>query len=313
MSDAAAPPRKEGALARFASSDLGYAFLRSPLAIAAFSVTALIVLGAVFAGLIAPQNPFDPAELSLMDASLPPAWAEDGAAHFIFGTDDQGRDIFSTLLYGARISLIVGFAAVAFGLVLGVSVGLVAGFAGGWLDAALMRLADIQLTVPGLLIALMIDGIARATLPAASREDLAIYVVIFAIGVADWPQFARLARSGTLSERGKDYVAAARLAGTPRLLVLFRHILPNITGPLLVVSTIGLALAVISEATLSFLGVGVPPTTPSLGTMIRHGSDFLYAAEWWIAFFPAATLVVLVLAVNVLGDWLRDTLNPRLR
>ena len=313
MSTHGASPQRASWLGRFAASDLGYAFVRSPLAIVAAFTTLAIVVAAVFAPFIAPQNPFEPAELSLMDASLPPAWLADGDMRFLLGTDDQGRDILSTLLYGARISLIVGFAAVAFGLVLGVTVGLLAGFTGGWLDAFLMRLADIQLTVPGLLIALMIDGVARATLPAASREDFAIYVVIFAIGIADWPQFARLARSGALGEREKDYVAAARLAGTPHHILLFRHILPNITGPLLVVATIGLALAVIAEATLSYLGVGVPPTTPSLGTMIRHGANFLYAAEWWITAFPALALVILVLAVNVLGDWLRDTLNPRLR
>lgn len=285
--------------------------LPGPLTALAALVTAVFVLGALLAPWIAPQNPFDPASLSLLDGSLPPAWAEGGDRRFLLGTDDQGRDILSSLLYGSRISLLVAFAAIAFSLVIGVGLGLVAGAAGGAVDAAIMRLADVQLTIPGLLIALLIDGIARAALPGATRDDFALLVVIFAIGISDWPQFARLARSGTLAEGAKDYVAAARLAGTAPAIILVRHILPNIAGPLLVVSTIGLALAVIAEATLAFLGVGVPPTTPSLGTMIRNGANFLYSFEWWMVFFPAAALIVLVLAINILGDALREALDPK--
>jgi len=300
-------------VSRALQSDLLYSFLRQPVIVIAFLVTLVFILGATFAHWVAPHNPFDPATLSLMDAFFPPAWEDGGDARFFLGTDNQGRDIFSTIIYGARISLMVGFAAVVFSIMLGVLVGLISGFIGGWLDAVLMRLADIQLTIPGLLIALLVDGIARTMMPAGAREEIAIYVVIFAIGISNWPQYARVARSGTMSEKVKDYVASARIIGTPAPVILLRHVLPNILGPVLVLGTIGLALAITTEATLSFLGVGIPPTTPSLGTLIRIGNDFLFSGEWWITLFPSAALVILVLAVNLLGDWLRDALNPKLR
>jgi peptide/nickel transport system permease protein len=305
--------RLREAFARFLASDLLYSFLRQPVVILAFLVTLAFVVAATFAHWVAPHNPFDPSTLNLMDAFYPPAWTADGNASFLLGTDNQGRDILSTIIYGSRISLIVGFAAVVFSIVLGVLIGLLSGFVGGWLDAILMRVADIQLTIPGLLIALLVDGIARSLLPPGAREEIAIYVVIFAIGISAWPQYARVARSGAMSEKVKDYVASARIIGTPSWVILLRHVLPNILGPVLVLGTIGLALAITSEATLSFLGVGVPPTTPSLGTLIRIGNDFLFSGEWWITLFPSAALVLLVLAVNLLGDWLRDALNPKLR
>jgi len=301
------------AMVRFARSDLLFSFVRQPVIVLAFVITVFFVLAATFAPLVAPHDPFDPATLNLMDAFYPPAWTEEGNESFFLGTDNQGRDILSTIIYGSRISLIVGFAAVVFSIVLGVLVGLLSGFVGGWIDAVLMRIADIQLTIPGLLIALLVDGIARSALPSGAREEIAIYVVIFAIGISAWPQYARVARSGAMSEKVKDYVASARIIGTPSWIILLRHVLPNILGPVLVLGTIGLALAITSEATLSFLGVGVPPTTPSLGTLIRIGNDFLFSGEWWITLFPAAALVALVLAVNLLGDWLRDALNPKLR
>lgn len=300
-------------LRRWYDSDLAYSFRRSPAVVISAVVALIIILAAVFAPWIAPSNPFDPAALRLMDAFTPPAWVEGGKPEFLLGTDDQGRDLLSTILYGSRISLLVGFSAIAFAAVFGTLLGVLCGYRGGLLDIAVMRLADVQLTIPSILIALMIDGVARTALPRELHHEIAIFVLIFAIGVADWPQFARVARSAALVERNKDYVAAARVIGLPPWSIIWRHVLPNTLGPVLVLATVGLALAVLAEATLSFLGVGVPPTQPSLGTLIRVGQSFLFSGEWWITFFPALTLVLLVLAVNVLGDWLRDALNPKLR
>ncbi len=278
------------------------------------AVTAvLIVGGALFAPLIASQNPFDPAALDLANALFPPAWGEGGDGRFLLGSDDQGRDMLSALLYGSRISLIVGIAAVAFAAAIGVAVGLLAGYAGGWVDTLAMRLADVQLTIPALLIALMVDGLARAALPPATHESLAIYVLIFSIGIADWPQYARVVRAATAVQKTLGYVAAARVMGVPAPVIVLRHILPNVLTSVMVLATLGLALAVIAEATLSFLGVGMPPTAPSLGTLIRIGNNFLFSGEWWITAFPSLTLVLLALAVNLLGDWLRDALNPKLK
>jgi len=305
--------RVMGVLRGAGDSDLTYSFVRSPGVMVAAAVTVLFILMALFAPLLAPQNPFNPAELELLDGLKPPVWSEGGDPRYLLGTDEQGRDIFSTIMYGSRISLLVGFASVMFSILLGVLIGLIAGFAGGWLDALLMRIADIQLTIPAILIALMVDGLARVALPGQQKEALALYVLIFAIGISNWPQYARVVRSGTLSEKTKDYVASARIIGTPSVVILFRHILPNITGPVLVIGTIGLALAIILEATLSFLGVGMPPTSPSLGTLIREGNDVLFSGEWWIIMFPSVALVLLALSVNLLGDWLRDALNPKLR
>ena len=307
------PEAAPGLLARALDSDLWFSFTRSPVVVVAALVTALYFLAALFAPWIAPQNPFDPAELSLIDSFTAPAWTEGGMPEYLLGTDDQGRDILSTLIYGARISLLVGFAAVLFSATLGILLGVTAGYIGGAFESIIMRTADVQLTVPGILVALMIDGVARATMPRELHDQIAIYVVIFAIGVSDWPQYARVTRGATMVEKGKEYVQAARVIGIHPALIMLRHILPNVMGPVLVLATIGLALAIIAEATLSFLGVGVPPTTPSLGTLIRVGNNFLFSGEWWITFFPCLALVFLVLSVNLLGDWLRDALNPRLR
>lgn len=300
-------------LTRYRQSDVVYSFLRSPLAISAAVISFLLIVSSIFAPLITPQDPFDPLSLSLMDAFTPPVWTDGGMLPFVLGTDDQGRDMYSAILHGMRISLTVGFAAVLFSTVLGVAIGLLSGYFGGFLAALAMRLADVQLTIPAILIALMIDGLARAILPGGVQEDAAIYVLIIAIGIADWPQYARVVRSVTLVEREKEYVLAARLIRIKPLSILVRHILPNVMGPVLVLGTLGLALAIIAEATLSFLGVGMPPTTPSLGTLIKTGNDFLFSGEWWITLFPALALVALVLSVNIIGDWLRDTLNPKLR
>lgn len=276
-------------------------------------VTLIIFIAAGFAPWLAPHNPFDPASLDLMDASTPPAWLEEGTSKFMLGTDDQGRDIFSTIMFGSRVSLIVGFSAVLFSVFVGVSSGLLAGYLGGWVDTIIMRIADAQLAIPAILIALMINGVVAITMPQNLQNQMAIYVLILAIGISDWPRYARVTRGSVLVERNKEYVAAAQVIGVHPLYIMTRHVLPNIMGPVLVLGTIGLALAIITEATLSFLGVGVPPTTPSLGTMIRVGNNYLFSGEWWITLFPCISLVSLVLAVNLLGDWLRDALNPKLR
>jgi peptide/nickel transport system permease protein len=262
---------------------------------------------------IAPHDPFDLASLNLMDANNPPAWMEGGDPAFLLGSDDQGRDILSAILYGSRLSLIVGFASVLFSLALGVTLGLVSGYVGGRVDSFIMRVADVQLSFPAILIALLVDGVARGMLPNDMQESLALYVLIFSIGISGWVQYARTVRGSTLVERNKEYVQAARLIGIGPVTILRRHILPNVLGPVLVIATIHLAIAIITEATLSFLGVGVPPTMPSLGTLIRIGNSYLLSGEWWISIFPGVALVVLVLAVNLLGDWLRDALNPKLR
>lgn len=301
------------ALSRALDSDLWYSFSRSPVTVVSAVVALVCILGAVLAPWIAPHNPFDLASLNLMDAFNPPAWTEEGNASFLLGTDDQGRDVLSAIMYGARVSLIVGLSAVVFSTVVGVGLGLLAGYLGGTVDAVLMRVADIQLTFPSILVALLIDGIVRAALPPEAHEAIALYVVVFAIGVSNWPQFARTVRGSTLVERNKEYVLAARVIGLSKLRIMLTHVLPNVLGPVLVIATLNLGFAILAEATLSFLGVGVPPTQPSLGTLIRIGNDFLFSGEWWITLFPGIALVALVLSVNLLGDWLRDALNPRLR
>ncbi len=300
-------------LERVRDHDLTHSFFRSKVTVTATVVAISLMLAAVFADVLAPHNPFDPSTLSLLDAELPPAWLEEGQPQYLLGTDTQGRDMLSAMMYGSRISLIVGFAAVLFGMTLGVVLGLLSGYFGGWLDAVIMRLADVQLTIPSILMALMVDGIVRAILDHDPEAWLAMLVLIFAIGISDWPQFARVVRGATMVEARKDYVAAAKVIGLPSFLILLRHILPNVTRPVLVIATIGLALAIVAEATLSFLGVGMPPTTPSLGTLIRVGNEYLFSGSWWITFFPAGVLVALVLSVNLLGDWLREALNPKLR
>ncbi len=298
---------------RARDSDITYSFLRSPVTMVAAAMTAIFTISALFAPWLAPHQPFDLATVDLLDGFLPPVWHADGDPRFLLGTDDQGRDMLSTIMYGARISLGVGFAAVAFAMVIGVGLGLVSGYMGGAVDAVIMRVADIQLSFPAILIALLIDGVARSLLPRDMHDEVAIYVLVFAIGISGWVQYARTVRGSTMVEKNKEYVQAAHVMGIPPVLIMLRHVLPNVMGPVLVIATIHLAVAIITEATLSFLGVGVPPTSPSLGTLIRVGNDFLFSGEWWITIFPGVALVLLVLAVNLLGDWLRDALNPKLR
>ena len=314
MIDDAAKNRELGRWERFRQSDFFFSFSKSPVAIISFGVVCLLTLSAVFAPLIAPTNPFDPASLNLMNGFTPPM--EPNAftgSSFLMGTDDQGRDVFSTILFGMRVSLFVGVSAVLFAMILGIVLGLVSGYFGGWADTIIMRIADVQLTFPSILVAMLIFGIAKGFTPVEYRDQMAIWVLILAIGLSDWVQFARVVRGATLVEKNKDYVAAARLIGRSPWAIMIKHILPNTLSPVLVIATISLALAIIAEATLSFLGVGAPPTQPSLGTLIRIGQGFLFSGEWWILIFPACTLLALALSVNLLGDWLRDALNPRLR
>ncbi len=276
-------------------------------------VTAAFLFAALFAPWLAPQDPFNSASLNLLDAFTAPVWADGGSQKFWLGTDEQGRDIFSAILFGLRISLFAGFASVLFSLVIGVTLGLMAGYLGGIVDSVVIRVADVQLSFPNILIALLINGVARVVLPRASVEDLAVPVLVLSIGLSGWVNFARTVRGSTMVEKGKEYVQAARVIGRPTSMIMLRHVLPNVLGPVLVIATISLAVAILAEATLSFLGVGVPPTQPSLGTLVNSGNNFLFSGEWWIVIFPGATLALLVLAVNLLGDWLRDALNPRLR
>ena len=304
-------PPHASALARFLDGNVWYSFKQSPVAMLAALVALVCVVCAVGAGWIAPHNPLDLATLNLGDSSLPPAWLADGRATYPLGTDDQGRDILSSLMYGARISLFVGLASVLVSVVVGVGLGLLAGFVGGRIDGFIMRVCDVMLSFPSILVALLIDGVGRAMFPNA-HETLAFTVLIVAISLTGWVQYARTVRGSTLVERQKEYVQAARVIGVSPMRIMRRHVLPNVLGPVLVLATIQIAAAIITEATLSFLGVGVPPTSPSLGSMIQNGQRFLFSGEWWITIFPGAVLVMISLSVNLLGDWLRDAINPRL-
>ncbi len=306
-----AAPR--GWLARTLDSDVFYSFYTSPVTVLAALITLAFFLVAIFAHWIAPHDTFDLANISIMDSELPPAWLEGGDERFLLGTDDQGRDLLSAIMFGLRLSLLVGFASVLLSAFIGVAVGLLSGYAGGTLDDVLMRIADVQLSFPAILIALLVDGITKGLFPGEASELLAIFVVVLSIAISTWPQYARTVRASTMVEKSKEYIQAVQVIGLPSWMIVLRHVLPNVLGPVLVIATINLAIAIIIEATLSFLGVGIPPTQPSLGTLIRIGNNYLFSGFWWITFFPALALAVLVLAVNMLGDWLRDVLNPKLR
>jgi peptide/nickel transport system permease protein len=297
----------------FLDGDAAHALHQSPVVMGAALVAALYLLGALLAPAIAPHAVFDAKTLQLLDASLPPAWQADGRAAFLLGTDDQGRDVLSAILYGSRVSVLIGLASIGLAMALGVSLGLLSGYAGGALDALIMRVADAQLSFPAVLTTLLLDGLARGFMPRSLHEEMALPVVVVAIALAYWVPFARTVRGSTLVERRKEYVQAARVMGRRPAAIMVRHVLPNVLGPALVIATISFAGAILTEATLSFLGVGVPPTRPSLGTLIRNGNNFLLSGEWWMAVFPGAALVVLVLTVNLLGDGLRDALDPKSR
>ncbi|MBV8766413.1 MAG: ABC transporter permease [Hyphomicrobiales bacterium] len=306
-------PTSRSFLGRVKDSDLLASFLSSKVTVVAGALTLIFFLAAVFAPLIAPTNPFDPASNFLIDSLNPPRFVTGGDPRFLLGTDDQGRDLWSAILYGLRVSLLIGVFGVLLGGAIGITLGLIAGYAGGRIDSIIMRIADVQLTFPAILIALLVDGVVQALLKGQNREQTAFGILVISIGLSFWVQYARTVRGSTLVEKNRDYVQAARLIGLSPARILARHILPNVMGPVLVIATINLALAIITEATLSFLGVGLPPTQPSLGTLIRIGQNFLFSGEWWIVTFPSITLAALVLAVNLLGDWLRDALNPRLK
>jgi peptide/nickel transport system permease protein len=300
-------------VARIADSDIFYSYRRSPVAVVASLLALVLIAAAVGARWVAPHNPFDLATLNLLDALKPPAWVQGGDWAYVLGTDDQGRDVLSAIMYGMRISLMIGVSAVIVSMLAGIGLGLLAGYVGGKVDAVIMRVADVQLSFPAILIALLIDGVARALVPREMHEVIAFPVLIGAIALAGWPQYARTVRGSTLVEKNREYVQAARVIGVSSVSIMFRHVMPNVLGPVLVLATVHVATAIITEATLSFLGVGVPSTSPSLGTLIRIGNDFLFSGEWWITIFPGIALVLLVLSVNLLGDWLRDALNPKLQ
>jgi peptide/nickel transport system permease protein len=297
----------------FLNSDFVHGFRRSPVAVVSALVVLLLICAGVFAPWLAPHDPTDLATLSLLDSFRPPWPAEDADWANPLGTDSQGRDVLSAIMYGMRVSLLVGFSSLFIAVVLGIVIGLAAGYLGGTVDSILMRIADVQLTFPAVLSALMINGIVGAALPRTMRDQMQVPVIIVSIGISLWPGVARTVRGSTLVEREKEYVLAARVIGVPAWRIMISHVLPNVIGPVLVLATLGLGLAIITEATLSFLGVGLPPTRPSLGTLIRYGNDFLFSGQWWVTIFPGATLVLMVLSINLLGDWLRDALNPRLR
>jgi peptide/nickel transport system permease protein len=324
MSDAVVPHKAEAAapaarfqpgrwLSRALASDILYSFRRSRLTMVAAAITLLFFLIAIFAPLLSVQNPFDPAQLQLMNSRIAPLWTADGQSPYLLGTDEQGRDVFSAILYGLRISLTVGVLGVLFSGTLGIVLGLIAGYVGGAVDGLIMRIADVQLTFPAILIALLIDGVVKSVFGNRLDAVTTLAVLVFAIGLSFWVQYARTVRSSVMVEKSRDYVAAAQLIGLPAPVIMLRHVLPNTMGPILVIATINLALAIITEATLSFLGSGMPDTMPSLGTLIRIGNNYLFSGEWWIVAFPGIALAGLILSINLLGDWLRDALNPKLR
>src|SRR5499427_9810304 len=323
MSDAVVQHRSEsgakstqsppGLVARALESDLFYSLRRSKLTMVAAAVTSLFFLLAIFASVLSVQNPFDPAQLQLINSRIPPLWTDEGQTPFLLGTDEQGRDVLSAILYGLRISLVVGVLGVLFSGALGIVLGLVAGYVGGAVDSLIMRIADVQLTFPAILIALLVNGVVKSVFGNRLDAMSMLAVLVFAIGLSFWVQYARTVRGSVLIEKNKDYVAAAQLIGLPAPVIMLRHVLPNAMGPVLVIATINLALAILTEATLSFLGLGMPDTMPSLGTLIRIGNNYLFAGEWWIVAFPGLALAALILSINLLGDWLRDALNPKLR
>jgi peptide/nickel transport system permease protein len=304
---------RQGLWARILNHDLTYQFFRSPVTVVATIVSLVLIIAALCAPWLATMNPFDPKQVLLMDANIPPVWIDGGDPRFIFGTDDQGRDLYSAILYGLRVSLAIGAGGVILAAFIGITLGLTAGYFGGRIDAVIMRIADVQLTFPAILIALLVNGVVQALAKGSSREAWAFSVLILSIGLSFWVQYARTIRGSTLIEKNKDYIHAAKLVGQPTIMIMLRHLLPNVIGPTLVILTINMGLAIITEATLSFLGVGLPPTQPSLGTLISIGNKYLFSGDWWIVTFPGVTLAVFVLSINLIGDWLRDALNPRLQ
>ena len=297
---------------RFKKSYLLYSFKRDPIAIVSFVVLALLAVISILAPVIAPYNTYDTASFDIMDAETPPVWMEGGSKMFVLGTDIQGRDLLSTMIYGLRVSFLIGVGAVLFQAVVGILVGLLSGYLGGKLDAFLMRLADIQFSIPYLIVAIFTAAIFKLAFGVGRYAELAVPLLIIIIGMSEWPKYARTVRASVLGEKNKEYVEAARVIGLSRWQIMFRHVLPNTMTPVLVISTIQVAGAVMSEAALSFLGLGMPITKPSLGSLIRSGFEYIFSGSWWITFFPGILLVILILVILMLGDWLRDVLNPKL-
>ncbi len=306
-------PAMGGRLARLWNSDIGWSFRRTPAAWLSALLLLLLIVTAFAAPLVAPQNPYDLRQVFIDKAELPPIWASDGEKPFLLGTDPQGRDVLSTILYGTRVSLIIGLASVMLSMLIGVTIGLVSGFYGGSIDNILMRIGDTVLSIPTLLMAILVSALFREALPPSLRDPFAAMVIVLSISLTNWVQYARTVRALTMVERRKEYVLAARIIKVPAIRIMRRHILPNTLTPVLVAATLNLGLAILSEATLSFLGVGMPITQPSLGTLIRIGNQYLFSGSWWLVVFPAVQLGLIVLSVNLLGDWLRDALNPKLR
>lgn len=284
-----------------------------PAALLALILLVAVVAVAVMAPLVAPTDPYDLATLDLFDSHLPPAWMEGGDPRFALGSDSQGADLLSLMIYGLRTSLMVGVLAVCLSVTIGLTMGLISGYYRGWVETVIMRMADIQFTFPAMLLALLIGGVSRAALPVASQERLAMLIVVLALGISHWPHFARLVRAAVISEAGKNYVAAARLVGRSHRAIVIQQILPNVLNPVFVLATMDIAFAIMTEATLSFLGFGMPASQPSLGTLIKVGYSYLFSGEWWVVMFPSLLLIVLLVSVNVFGDWLRDRLDPKLR
>jgi peptide/nickel transport system permease protein len=297
---------------RFKASYLLFSFKQDKTAIFSLAVLLILLVTGLLAPVFSPYDPYDPANIDIMNSELPPSWTEDGEPAFLLGTDIQGRDLLSTMIYGLRLSILIGCGAVVLQGCLGVVVGLLAGYLGGKIDAVLMRIADIQLSFPYLMVAIFISAIFQLAFGIGRYEDLAVPLLIVIIGLAEWPVYARTVRAAVMGEKNKEYVEAARVIGLNRWRIMFRHVLPNTMTSVLVISTIQVANAVMSEAALSFLGLGMPVTKPSLGSLIRSGFEYIFSGSWWITLFPGIFLVLLVLVINLLGDWLRDVLNPKL-
>ena len=297
---------------QFRGSYFLYSFLHDPVAMGSFVVLALLSLAAFGAPIIAPHDPYDTTTINIMDSEIPPVWMENGDQNFTLGTDAQGRDMLSTMLYGMRISLIIGVGATFLQAVIGIVLGLIAGYRGGRVDNFLMRMADVQLSFSTLMVAIFLSAIFQAIFGVAAFESMAIPFLVLVIGIAEWPQYARTVRASVLAEKKKEYVEAARVMGLPANRIMWRHILPNTMSPILVLSTVQVAHAIMSEAALSFLGLGMPITKPSLGSLINSGFDYIFSGSWWITMFPGFLLVLLILVINLLGDWVQDVLNPKL-
>ncbi len=312
MSSLDAPQTTPSRWSRLWESNIGYSFRRNPVAVVSLLVFLVIAIAAILSPLIAPFDPYDPAQIDIMNSEYPPIWVSGSDPQFIFGTDDQGRDLWSTILYGTRLSLMIGLCAVLLQAFLGISIGLIAGYIGGRLDSLLMRLADIQLSFSTLMVAIIFLAVTQAMFGSETFNRYAVYFLIAVIGVAEWPQYARTVRATVLAEKKKEYVHSARVLGFGPMRIMVRHILPNSLSPIFVISTVQVANAIISEASLSFLGLGMPPSQPSLGSLISSGFDYIFSGSWWITAIPGIVLVVLVLVINLLGDWMRDVLNPKL-